>query len=345
MAPFDLGANSEFVSKTKISARYEYFARNDQYTLNSFLTSYGFLWKNNRYNEFSFNPLSVNYVNPVNITPSYQALLDTNITLRRSIEPQLIVGPTLGFTYNEQAVPNSKWHNFYFSTNLDIAGTLLSIIKGTAFNKTTDAKILGTVYSQFARADMELRHYWRLNPENTTRLVSRLYAGAALPYGNSNRIPFVRAFFIGGTNSLRGFRARSLGPGDYYVRNYNASGYVPDQPGDVKFEINTELRAKLISIINGAAFIDAGNIWTIREDQDRPGSGISTKFYNQIAASAGLGLRFDITFLVLRMDLACPIRKAVLDEGMSWSFDKLYFGSSSWRKENLIFNLAIGYPF
>jgi outer membrane protein assembly factor BamA len=163
-----------------------------------------------------------------------------------------------------------------------------------------------------------------------------------MPYGNSDALPFIKAFFIGGVNDLRAFRARSLGPGSYYVRNERTTGVIPDQPGDIKLLASTELRAKLISIIHGAAFLDAGNIWTIKEDPDRPGSKWNSNFLNQVAVGAGVGLRFDISFLVVRVDLATPIVKPYLSSGASNSFD---FGNKAWRKENLILNLALGYPF
>jgi outer membrane protein insertion porin family len=345
IAPFRLNTTSEFVSKTRISARYEFFNRSDQYTLNSYRASYGFLWKENIRTEHELKILNANYVNPINITPAFQQILDTNITLRRSIEPQFILGPSYNFNYNSMASPNNKLHNFYFNGNLDLAGNLIGLVSGVSFSNTREGKILGTPFSQYARVEADLRHYLRLNPKNTSKLASRIVAGVAMPYGNSETIPFIKAFFVGGTNSLRAFRARSLGPGTYYVRNQRTDGIIPDQPGDVKLELNTEYRTKLISVLHGALFVDAGNIWTVKEDADRPGSKFSGEFLNQMAVGAGAGIRVDITFLVLRIDLAFPIRKPYLADGPAWVFDQIDFGSADWRKENLILNLAIGYPF
>ena len=345
IAPFRLNTKSEFVSKTRISARYEYYNRSDQYTLNSYRASYGFLWKENIRTTHELNIVNVNYVNPINITPEFQKILDTNITLRRSIEPQFILGPSYNFNYSSLATANSKKHNIYFNANVDLPGNLLGLVTGKAFNNEKDGRLLGTLYSQYARAELDFRHYLKLNAKNTTKLASRIIVGAGIPYGNSETLPFIKAFFIGGTNSLRGFRARTLGPGTYYVRNFRTDGIIPDQPGDMKLELNTELRGKLVSILNGALFVDAGNIWTVKEDPVRPGGKFSNQFLNQLAASAGAGLRVDITFLVLRVDFAFPIRKPYLETGPAWVFDQLDFGNKAWRKENLILNLAIGYPF
>lgn len=348
LAPFRLNTTSEFVSKTRISARYEFYNRTDQYTLNSYRASYGFIWKENAKFQHELNVLNINYVNPININPEFQKVLDTNITLRRSIEPQFIIGPSYSFNYNSQAVPTHRKNNWNVTGTVDLSGNLVSLLTGAAFNSSKEVKLLGTRFSQYAKFEADVRHYLRLNEKGTTQLASRFNGGIGIPYGNSDNLPFIKQFFIGGTNSVRAFRARSLGPGSYYIRNYQTEGIIPDQPGDVKLELNTELRAKLISIINGAAFVDAGNIWTLREDKNREGSQISSKALNQLAVGVGLGIRVDITFLVVRIDLAFPIRKPFLENEVSkidWVFDQIDFGNSGWRRENLILNLAIGYPF
>lgn len=347
LAPFRLNTTSEFVSKTRISARYEFFNRTDQYTLNSYRGSYGFIWKENIKKEHEFNVLNINYVKPINITPEFQRALDTDITLRRSIEPQFILGPSYNFNFNSLARANNRRNNWYFNANLDAPGNLLGVITGTTFNKEKQGtgKFLNTPFSQYARVELDGRHYLRLNEKNTTKLASRIIAGVGIPFGNSTTMPFIKEFFIGGTNSIRAFRARSLGPGTYNVNDSVRTGYIPDQPGDIKLEVNTELRAKLISIIHGAVFVDAGNIWTIKDDEARPGSKFSNQFLNQFAVGAGVGLRIDVSFLVLRLDLAMPIRKPYLQGGPDWVFDQINLGDGKWRKENLILNLALGYPF
>ena len=159
-------------------------------------------------------------------------------------------------------------------------------------------------------------------------------------------MPFIKQFFIGGTNSIRAFRARSLGPGKYYAGNVvQRGGFLPDQPGDIKMEANTELRAKIFSIMQGAIFFDAGNIWLTKEDSTRPGGKFTKDFIKDLAVGSGIGLRFDIKFLVLRIDVAFPIRKPYLPGGPDWVLKDIDFSSKAWRKSNLVYNLAIGYPF
>jgi outer membrane protein insertion porin family len=190
------------------------------------------------------------------------------------------------------------------------------------------------------RADF--RHYLKLGKES--ELASRIIVGAGLPYGNSSALPTSKQFVVGGTNSIRAFRARSLGPGSY-LNTKTTNDYLPDQSGDLKLEFSTEYRAKLFSIVRGALFIDAGNVWLLNADPNKPGGEITKDFMKDIAVGAGAGLRFDLSFLVLRTDLAFPLRKPYLPEGERWVIKDIDFGSGPWRKDNLILNIAIGYPF
>ncbi|MDO9262152.1 MAG: BamA/TamA family outer membrane protein, partial [Flavobacteriaceae bacterium] len=203
-------------------------------------------------------------------------------------------------------------------------------------------KILGVPFSQFIKAESDFRHYLKLGDDS--QLASRIIVGAGFAYGNSEELPFIKQFFIGGTNSLRAFRARSIGPGSY-DNAANSSSFLADQSGDLKLELNTEYRAKIYGLVKGALFIDAGNIWLMNNNPIKPGAQFSKDFLNDIAVGVGAGLRFDFSFLILRTDLAFPIRKPYLPDGQRWVLDQINFGNSLWRKENLVFNLAIGYPF
>lgn len=349
IGPIRFGRNSDFVPNTKINLGYEYFRRTDQYTLNSYKTSFGWQWNTKITTEHQFNPIAINYVVPSGITDSFQKRLTTDITLARSIERQFIIGSNYNYNYNSQAKPNNRRHNYYFNGNADVSGNLLGLITGADVQNGKEKKILNTPFSQYIRGEVDFRHYMaigRPRRERINQLVSRIIIGAGYGYGNSLTMPFIKQFFIGGTNSLRAYRARSLGPGTYYGGNASlVNTYLPDQPGDVKIEMNTELRFKIISIVRGALFVDAGNIFTVRDDPNRPGSKFSSQFLNQLAVGTGAGLRFDLSFLVLRIDAAFPIRKPYEPGGPKWVFDQIKFGDSQWRKENLVLNLAIGYPF
>lgn len=346
IAPFNLKAknNSEFTPQTKTTLTYEYFARNTQYTLNSAKLSYGYIWKSDIRQEHRLDIFSINLVRPTYISPEYQQALDTNITLARSIEKQFIVGPYYNYNYNTQIRPNLHANNFYVNGNIDLSGNVLGLVSGANISKGNPKTLFGIPYSQYIRTELEFRHYLRINKRNI--LASRILGGIGYAYGNSELLPFVKAFFAGGTNDIRAFRARSLGPGTFYAGNASTSTVaLPDQPGDIKMEMNTELRTKLFSFLYGAFFVDAGNIWTMKADSSRPGSQFSSNFIKEMAVGTGLGLRIDVSYFVVRFDFSIPIRKPFLPDGKRWVFHDIDFGSAEWRKQNLVFNLAIGYPF
>ncbi|RZJ52931.1 MAG: hypothetical protein EOO45_31545, partial [Flavobacterium sp.] len=245
------------------------------------------------------------------------------------------------YTYTNTMNKRRK-HTFYYKGAIDAAGTIAGLATGADAKGGDTKNLFGVAFSQFVKMEHDFRHYLKLG-ENS-QLASRVIAGIGVPYGNSTQLPFMRQFFVGGTNSIRAFRARALGPGTYKP-DVDENAFLPDQSGDIKLELNTEYRAKLYSVIHGALFVDAGNIWLMNENEDKPGGKFSKDFLNELAVGAGAGLRFDLSFLVLRLDLAFPLRKPWLPDGDRWVLDQIEFGGKNWRKENLIFNLAIGYPF
>ncbi len=343
ISPFNLKTNSGYVPRTKFGLGYQLFKSDTLYTLNAYNAVYGYVWKESLEKEHELDLISINYVRPSNINPAFQQQIDTNLTLARSIEPQFIIGSTYNFNLNTQARANTKTNNYYFNGNLDLSGNLIGLITGANINKGNTVSIFNTPVSQYIRVEADFRHYLRLSKYSV--FASRIVAGAGYAYGNSSSLPFVKAFFAGGTNDIRAFRSRALGPGSFYAGDPHIIPFLPEQPGDVKLELNAELRAKLFSIVRGALFADAGNIWTIKADSSRPGSQFTGGFLKQTAVGIGAGLRFDLSILVLRIDIAIPVREPWLPEGSRWVFNKIDFGSSEWRRQNLIINLAIGYPF
>ncbi|MBS1934604.1 MAG: BamA/TamA family outer membrane protein, partial [Bacteroidetes bacterium] len=337
VSPFSFKTNSGFVPKTKINAGYEIFTRSSQYALSSIKTSFGYVFKETLQKEHELNIFSVNYVKPSNIDPSFQLVLDTNITLRRSIERQFIIGPNYNFNYNSLAKANHKKNNFYFNGNLDLSGNLLGILTGANVTKGKEVELFNTPFSQYIRAEVDFRHYLSFGKYNM--LASRITGGIGYAYGNSSTMPFIKEFFAGGANDIRAFRSRSLGPGSYYAGDRSKTPFLPDQPGDVKIELNTEYRAKLFSIVRWALFADAGNIWTLKTDADRVGSTFNSSFLNDFAVGIGTGLRFDVSILVLRIDFAVPVREPWLTGRSKWIF------SNATDISKYALNLAIGYPF
>ncbi len=337
LSPFPVSTNGGFVPRTKFSLGYDLFDRTSQYTLTSANAGFGYIFKENIYTEHQLNLFSLNYVKPSNIDPGFQQVLDKNITLRRSIEKQFIIGTSYNFNYNSQAQPNRRLNNFYFNANIDLSGNLLGLITGANLDKGKEVHLFNTPFSQYVRLEADFRHYLRLGQYST--LASRITGGVGYAWGNSGAMPFVKEFFAGGTNDIKAFRSRNLGPGSYYSGGRGSSVYLPDQPGDVKLEGNAEYRAKLFSIVRWTLFADAGNIWTLKGDTSRPGSGFSGSFMKDIAVGMGTGLRFDLSILVLRIDFAVPVRQPWLPDGSKWVFGNVKDISK------YVLNLAIGYPF
>jgi outer membrane protein insertion porin family len=299
--------------------------------------NFGYIFKNSLTTENQLTVFGINYVNPTNIDPAYQQVLDTNIRLRRAIERQFIIGPIYNFNYNSQAKPNRRPNNYYFNGNVDLSGNLLGLFTGANINKGKQVEIFKVPFAQYLRFEADFRHYLTIN--KNSMLASRITGGVGFAYGNSITMPFIKEFFAGGTNDIRAFRSRALGPGKYFAGDPNRTPLLPDQPGDVKLEMNVEYRAKLSSVVRWALFVDAGNIWTLKTDTSRPGAVFTHSFLNDIAAGVGTGLRFDLSILVLRVDVAVPIRYPWLPDGSKWVFNKATDIS------NLVLNLAIGYPF
>ena len=341
IAPFKLRSSSGFVPKTKATLGYEFQKREQLYALNSFKGSFGYLWKENIRKEHQLNVTDIHYVSPNNVTALYREQIALNPTLAKVIEKQLIFGPSYSYTYTN-TMETAKKHTIYYKGMFDTSGILTGLITGSNVKKGDTIKVSGVAFSQFIKIENDFRYYMKLGSES--QLASRIIVGAGYGYGNSTELPFIKQFFIGGTNSLRAFRARSIGPGSYFSET-DSNSFLPDQSGDIKLEFNVEYRTKLFSIVKGAVFMDAGNIWLMNKNPDKLGAEFSKKFMEQIAVGTGVGLRFDLSFLLLRTDLAFPIRKPYYQENQRWVINEIDFGSGSWRKENLIFNLAIGYPF
>ena len=341
ITPFNIQGNSEFVPRTKATLRYEFQNRTQLYALNSFNTSFGYLWRESIRKEHQLNVMDITYVSPNNVTAEYQQDIDEDPALGKVIEKQLIFGPTYSYTYTN-TMQKRKKHTFYFNGEVDLAGNITGLLTGANIKKKDPVKIFNVPLSQYAKVKTDFRHYLKLGRD--TELASRIIVGVGLPYGNSNVMPTSKQFVSGGTNSIRAFRARTLGPGSY-LNTVTDNSYLPDQSGDLKLEFSTEYRAKLFSIVKGALFVDAGNIWLLNADPNKAGAEITKDFMKDIAVGAGAGLRFDLSFLILRTDLAMPLRKPWLPENDRWVIDDIDFGSSTWRKENLILNIAIGYPF
>ena len=341
ISPFKFRSSSGYVPRTNATIGYEFQNRMKLYSIQTFKGSFGYAWKENVRKEHQLNITEITFAKPENITDLYNEQVTINPSLKHVIEEQLIFGPTYNYTFTNE-MNKKKKNTFYYKGGIDLSGNIVGLASGANIKKGDTIKILGIPFSQFIKLQNEFKHTYTINKSSLIK--SRLIAGVGFSYGNSEELPFSKQFFIGGTNSLRAFRSRTLGPGTYDAST-EQSEFIPDQSGDVKLEFSTEYRTDIYKFIKGALFMDAGNIWLLNNDENKPGSKFTKDFMKEIAVGLGAGLRFDFSFLVLRTDLAFPIRKPYLPDGQRWVIDEINFGSGSWRKSNLLFNLAIGYPF
>lgn len=340
VAPFRFHSSSEFVPRTNITLGYEFQNRTQYYTLNNFTGSFGYLWKENARKEHELKVIDITLVSPQKVTAEYDSISKKNPAMQRIVARQLIFGPTYSYTYTNTMLP--KKNTIYYKGTLDLAGNITGLVTGANVKEDKEKKIFGIPFSQYAKIENDFRFYHKFTEKSS--LATRLIAGIAYPYGNSEFVPFSKQFFSGGSNSIRAFRARTLGPGSFDPRTIEQGAYF-DQSGDIKLELNAEYRANLYKFLNAAIFVDAGNIWLLNNDPDRPGAKFTKDFLNEIAVGAGVGLRLDFSILILRLDLAMPLRVPYYEKGSRWAFDKINFGDPNWRKDNLVLNIAIGYPF
>lgn len=338
-----LNPRGGFVPRTNIQLAYEILNRQKLYTLNSFRGAYGYIWKESQQKEHTFYPISVQYVQPIKVTPEYLDSLAKNPTLQKVVDTQFILGANYNYLFNQMVGARLPKNGFYFNGLVDVSGNIAGLIKKNVIKGGDTARIFGAPFSQYLKLETDFRYYRQLGNDNVW--ANRIVIGSGFPYGNSRELPFIKQFFAGGNNSIRAFRSRSLGPGKYYAGNPRGAGFIPDQSGDIRLELNSELRFKIFKPVYGAIFADAGNIWLYNENINKPGARFSNDFMKELAVGTGLGIRIDITILVLRLDLAFPIRKPWLPDSERWVIDQVSFGDSEWRKDNLVFNLAIGYPF
>ena len=296
--------------------------------------SFSYDWKSNFRLGQTFSPFNLNSVKIANINPDFQAYLDAETSQRKKAQytSHLLFGTRYSLTYNSQRF-NKTGSFFYIRADFESSGNLLSLFNKTKLiteNSDGYHEIFGIRYAQYVRSSFDIRQHIDLGNENW--FVFRQFIGIGVPYGNSKDLPFERSFYGGGANGMRGWLYRTLGPG----------GYVPvtediEKTGDIQLEFNAEYRFPIYNIVNGAVFVDAGNVWTFHPNESMPNSEFDfNTFYNQIAIDAGFGLRLDVSFLILRFDMAYAMRNPYPTNGNYWRFGQL---------GNLRMQAGIGYPF
>ena len=193
-------------------------------------------------------------------------------------------------------------------------------------------------FAQYAKGDFQFTYHGVIQPKH--RLVAHIGFGAVVPYLNADVVPFQKRYFGGGANGVRGWQARTLGPGTFRGESNKKSYNL--QVGDIHLEMNLEYRFKVLKFLELAAFVDAGNIWTIRDYEAQPGGVFGKDFYKQIAWSYGAGIRFDLSLMIFRIDLGIRLHDpSLIDQGTQWRTA----GNGLGWKHDMTLHFAIGYPF
>ena len=333
-----------FLPKTVVTLGYNY-QRRPEYTRTINTIKFGYDWKSIEELRHIWNLLDYNQVNVFDYDPEFiNGIKD--LYIKSSFTDHLIFAMNYSLIYNNQRMNTIKNYT-YVKFNIEASGNLLyAIAKLTNRDKYRTIDSLGIIqaqyyqmfntrFAQYIKSDIEYSRGFSIDKYNS--IVSRAFLGIGVPYGNFDVLPFEKKYFSGGANGIRAWPVRSLGPGTYKA----SPEEYPNQTADIKMEANIEYRFKLIRFIEGAFFIDAGNIWAINEKDNREGAQFRiNEFYKQIAFGTGSGLRFDMSYFILRLDLGMKLRDPSISENRGWILGYRPYSNSDF---NLSF--AIGYPF
>lgn len=331
---------AKYNPRTRFGLAFNKEDRLDNYNRSTFTANASYIWKVEDHISYVVSPAMVSYINSV-IDPEFQEVLDelseTSPSFASTFQSSFVSAGSMQIIVNDNygVSRNSDYLQFY----LEFGGHLLSLFGQDPFGD-------GLEYFNYTKANLDLRRLHSIHSRLSVAM--RFNMGIALPYGNNNALPYEKYFFAGGSNSIRAWRPRRLGPGAYGIFNGDGTvNYDREQPADLLLESSIELRQKLSGFIDGAFFIDAGNIWNISSqtvDPDEDGDDGSFDFgtfYKEFAVGAGVGIRFDMSFLIFRLDLGWKFVDPAQPLGKRWVASKIFprpFSTAS-------YNIGIGYPF
>lgn len=332
LAPRFIPRRRRELNWTRLSLDAELLNRPHYFKLAEFDVAMNYDWQSSRYSTNTLTIAKITYTKLINTTSVFDSIMSENLAVAQSFQDQFI--PQIGYTYTyDRRIDRNNAINWQI--NVQEAGNLYWSIWELAGNKG-EKELFNTPFSQFVKGSTQVVYSCRLGGNHW--LYSRAAVGAAHAYGNSSQVPYSEQFYVGGANSIRAFAVRSIGPGSYRAPGASADNYF-DQTGTFKFEANLEYRFPIYGMFKGALFVDAGNVWLLEDDPQRPGGTLSgSRFFRDLALGTGIGLRFDMDMLVVRGDLGIGLH-APYDTGKSGYFNMPSFGKS------LAFHLAIGYPF
>jgi outer membrane protein assembly factor BamA len=333
----------DYAPRTSLSFSYG-FEDTPYYTRSIANARFGYLWrKADKKWRYALDIADMNYVLMNNVESSFIDSLK-NEYVKSAYTDHMILSAVFTATYSDQLLGRETSSYNYFRVNAESSGNFLWAIDRTTGGARKDGspddlyyRCLGVRYAQFLKVDAEYRYHWSINPINSFAL--RFMIGCGYPYGNMKVLPPEEAYYSGGANDLRAWQARRLGPGSFLAARTGSRWY-PNSVGDFKLAANVEYRFKLFWLLEGALFVDAGNVWNINRTEDRPGARLTSEFYKQIAVGTGAGLRVNANYFLLRFDLGIKVKDPTRAAGERFV---LFNKNGGIRKS--VFNVAIGYPF
>lgn len=312
------------------------------YKMNVFSGEWTYHWQTSAQSTHELSPLTVKYQFMNSHTDAFSALMEKNPYLKATMQDYFI--PEMRYTYTYVS-PSTRQHPIRWETTLAESGNVTSLLMMAAGKKwgEPDKTLFRNPYSQFVKIETDFTKTWRFN--SFSSLVAHVNAGAIFAYGNSDWLPNSEMFYVGGANSIRAFPVRGIGPGRFPGLDDKAMSYLL-QNGDLKLVLNLEYRRRLFGNLHGAVFLDAGNIWNVNEDFDNQFDGQHfsgtkfrlNRFLRDIAVGTGVGLRYDLNFLILRLDWGVGLH-VPYDTGRSGFYNIDNF------KDAQTLHFAIGYPF
>lgn len=293
-----------------------------------------YAWSTSYQHQHSFSPLILSYEFMNSRTAAFDSILALHPYLQISMRDQFV--PKMSYTYTYRS-PRRYRHPITWSTTISEAANILSLgymAAGKGWNEK-DKKMFKNPFAQFLKLETDFVKYWRITQDGT--LVGHVNAGIIWSYGNAENAPYYEQFYIGGANSVRAFNVRSIGPGRYQPTNSKYS-YI-DQTGDIKYLMNLEYRQKVWGNLYGALFLDAGNVWTLRNHEySSLGKFDVDKFFRQLAVGTGVGVRYDMGMFVIRVDWGIGLH-VPYDTGKNGIYNIRRF------KDAQSLHFAVGYPF
>lgn len=361
---------AQYNPKTRITTGYA-FTNRPEYTRSAISLNTMFTWQNNRNRTYALTPLSLSVIDTSSVSPEFREFLNDqlaagNFTLYNSFRPSFVNSAIFSVSWNLNDYGNIERSSGFIRATVENGGLIWNWLDTTL---VTDLELQ---YFKFFRFGLDVRRISVLN--NNTTLAYRFNGGVAYSYANNKSLPYEKFFFAGGSNSVRAWRPRRLGPGSYKPEQStraNLDGlysYAIEKPADILLEASIEIRKKLFGFVSGAVFIDAGNVWTFEKltkritvgevEQEVENGNAQFKidqFYKEIAVGTGFGLRFDFTFLILRFDVGMKVVDPARDENDRFVLDEVRFWQpyadrlpdNTWTnfREPVIYNVGIGYSF